>query len=375
MEIGIVASRYPAGLRHDAARAAHSLASGLAALGHMVTVYTYNSTRVTMKQLENKNLKVISVGIPAVKAGLNFEDAEAWNDGVWDELAHEDTTKILLVFDWYGFDAACKHRSEYGSLVIGVVGTLINGKGYYVPFTEPTKLEAYKAKELEFLLHSDSLLAFNECAGAEISKLVDTPYKVIHLGVEELLQEDRLGVKQGSVLVVGRISRDKVLEALLRGIVTNYWIDLTVCGAGINTDYGKYITKLVTKLELEGRVKFVDGITSDHYKKAEIVICPSIYDPFGYAAYDAANYGVPVIGHNSSYADVIKHKDTGWRYQSVPELSQALNTLHNSRSMRKQLALSAKAELAEQYTKVRSIERVDHLLTMLTEGAYAKDVV
>lgn len=378
MEIGIVASRYPIGPKHDAGRAVHSFAHGLAALGHTVTVYTYNSTNITTKEWKTKNLKVVSVGVLAtmpIKAGLIYEDADNWNLGVWDELENQDTTKVLLVFDWFGFVAACKHRSEYGSLVVGVVSSaLANGRGHFVPFTDAVKLLDFKTKELEFLNHSDYLIAFNKCSDSEIGKLTATPHSVVHLGVEESIDttRSRATEQSGSVLVVGRISREKVLEAFLRAIIKNYWIELTLCGTGKTTDYGQYITKVIAKWEIGNRVKIVEGTPESCYAQAEMVVCPSIYDPFSYQVYDAFNYGVPVIANYASYSDVIKHSDTGYLYQSVDELSKAMNQLHSSRILRKQLALSGKAEMTEQYTKQRSIERVDHLLLQITDGVYAE---
>lgn len=372
MEIGIVSSRYPVGPKHDAGRAVYAFAHGLAALGHNVTVYTYNGTRMTTKHYETKNLKIVSIGVIAtisIKAGLIYEDAEAWNAGIWDELSHEDTTKILLVFDWFGFSAACQHRSEYGSLVVGMVGTLANGRGHFIPFTDANKLADWKAKELEFLTYSDYLVAFNKCSASEIAKLTDVPYKTIPLGIESVSDAVSTPVA-GSVLIVGRISREKILEALLRAIADNYWVELTLCGTGKTTDYGAYIIKTAKKLDVANRVTFVEDAPETYYKKAEMVICPSIYDPFGYQVYDAHNYGVPVIGHHSSYSDVIKNKETGWCYQSVGELSKAMNLLHGSRALRKQLALCGKAEVVESYTRQRSIERMDHLLMELTDGVF-----
>jgi glycosyltransferase involved in cell wall biosynthesis len=374
MEIGIVSSRYPVGPRYDAGRAVHSFAHGLAALGHNVTVYTYNGTRTTTKHFETKNLKIVSIGVIAsmpIRVGLIYEDAEAWNFGIWDEMEHEDTTKIIIVFDWFGFTAACQHRAAYGSLIIGIVSTLANGRGYFIPFTDPQKLADYKKKELEFLTHSDYLLAFNKCAAAEITKLTDVPHQIVSLGVEEVFHGDSTPTA-GNVLIVGRISREKVLESFLRAIENNYWVDLTICSKGEDTDYKMFLSRLAIKLEVQNRIKFVEGPPEAYYRKAEMVVCPSIYDPFGYQVYDAFNYGVPVLGHFVSYADIIRNRDNGCLYQSMGELSKAMNSLHASRALRKELALSGKADLAEHYTKQRSIERMDHLLMQLTDGVYSK---
>lgn len=372
MEIGIISSRYPVGPKHDAGRAVYSFAHGLAKLGHNVKVYTYNGSKMTMKYWETKNLQIISIGVIAtipIKSGLIYEDTESWNDGIWEEIEHEDTTQLLLVFDWYGFRAANHHREIHKSVVIGMVGPLANGRGTFVPFTNKEKLEDFKLRELEFLRKSDFLIAFNKCSAGEAGKLSDVPCRIVPLGIEPIECNPRSTVS-GSVLVVGRISREKVLEALLRAIVENFWVELTLCGNGADTDYGKYIAKLAKTLDIANRVTFVDGPPEDYYAKAEIVVCPSIYDPFSYQVYDAYNNCLPVVGNFSSYVDVIKTNDTGYCYQSIGELSKALNLLHHSKALRKQLALAGKAEVMEFYTMHRSVERMDHLLLQLTDGAY-----
>lgn len=375
MDIGIISPKYPVGLKHDAGRAVCSFAAGLAALGHRVTVYTYNGSRMTMKYYEGtvKNLQIVSVGVIAtkpIKSGLIYEDTETWNDGVWDELENQDTTKVLLVFDWFGFDAASAHREMYKSCIIGVVGTLASGRGQFIPFTDAVKLAAYKSKELEFLTQSDALVTFNRCSAIEVGKLSNVPCTTISLGISPMENPDHKTVP-GNVLVVGRISREKVLEALLRSIKDLYWVELTLWGTGKETDYGTYISKLAGKLDVADRVVFVDR-ADDCYSKAEIVVCPSIYDPFGYQVLDAYNHCVPVIGHFMSYSDLIKNKDTGYSYQSIGDLAKNLELLHNSSALRKQLTVSAKAELMENYTTSRSIERMDHYLMHITDGVYAK---
>lgn len=378
MQIGIISSRYPVGPKSDAGRAVYSFAHGLAKLGHQVTVYTYNGSRyngsriMTMKYFEDKNLKIVSIGVAAtipIKSGLIYEDAEAWNNGIWDELENEDTTNVLLVFDWFGFEAAHKHRSRFQSIVVGVVGALANGRGQFVPFTDRTKLDDFKAKELRYLSECDYLIAFNKCSASEVGKLTNVMCTTISLGVEAMdLSESKKTT--GNVLVVGRISREKVLEALLRAIKENFWIELTLCGTGSDTDYGKYISKLSKTLDVANRVSFVEGPPEQYYSKAEMVVCPSIYDPFGYQVYDAYNAELPVIGHYMSYSDVIKHQDTGLLYQSVSELSKSMNLLHHSKAMRRQYALAGKAEMVQSHTAQRSLEQIDHLLLQLTDGVY-----
>jgi len=341
MNIGIISSRYAVGIKHDAGRAVYEFAQGLAEMGHRITVYTYNSSNKTMKFFDKK-IKVVSVNVfQTAKAGLLFENAEDWNAGIIDELEHEDTTEVLLVFDWLGYAAADAHRKKYASKVIGVVGALANGRGAFGPFTDAAKLKDYTHKELHFLQHCDRLIAFNQCSLQEVKKLTLVPCSVVPVGVDakEVVAEP----KQGNVLVVGRVSREKCLEILLRAITDSFWISLTVCGTGVASDYGQYLQKLAKKLDVSDRVVFVDDTPAKYYQEAEIAICPSLYDPFGYSVYDAFNYKVPVIGHYQSYSDVLQNGINGFTYTSIGELSKALNMLHHSKQLRSKITQTAKA--------------------------------
>ena len=334
MNIGIISARYTAGTKHDGGRAVYNIAHGLAELGHKVTVYTYNSSWATKKYRDQK-VTVVSIGGIATNHkvyGLMFEDIETWNSYIWDELEHEDTIELILTLSWYGYNAANAHRELYGSKIIVMVGILANGKGGIAPFTDATKLIQYKAKELDVLRHVNHIIAFNRCSATEVTKLTLVGCSLIPLGVE--LSESDEVKDLDRILVIGRISREKCLELLLRAITNLNWCSVTICGPGSLSDYGKYVHKLISKLDLHCHVEITDGIPQDYYTKAGIVVCPSVYDPFGYSCLDAMAYGVPVIGNYSSYSDMIEEKTNGLLYQSIQELEFGLQELHTNTDMR-----------------------------------------
>jgi glycosyltransferase involved in cell wall biosynthesis len=60
-----------------------------------------------------------------------------------------------------------------------------------------------------------------------------------------------------------------------------------------------YILKLIQRLQLQERVRFVSGISTEelvrHYSEATIVVCPSLYEGFGLPAGEAMACEAPVI--------------------------------------------------------------------------------
>jgi glycosyltransferase involved in cell wall biosynthesis len=335
----------------------------LAELGHKITVYMYNSTPVT-KIFSSGKVKIKSIGgiaSNAKKLGLlYYEDVDTWNVGVWDELEHEDTTELILLFDWFGFDAARAHRKLYQSKIIGLVGVLANGRGGFGPFTDSAKLTDYKEKELTFLKECDQLVAFNQCSYGEVRKFTSTKCSIVNLGVEDY--DISRNVSQGNVLVVGRIARDRCLELVLRAVAELNWVSLVICGAGKDTDYGKYLTKLATKIDLNFKIEFVDADPAPYYERAEMVICPSVYDAFGYSVMDAYNSGVPVIGNYTSYHQDIIRPNMGMLFQSVGELVCCMSDLHHSEKLRQQFSHLGKVTVEQHYQYESSVKKLEAVL-------------
>ena len=365
MNIAFVTPRYANNFWNGVGRCTYALAQGLKELGHSITVYAYNSTPVTRKKNDN-GVEEISIGGIASdpkKFGIVYDDVPKWNAAISKELRKEEYN-VLICVDWFGFEACERfvEQSVNPVLILGIVSALgNNGKGQ---FQEPLKISGFLEKEKYFLDNCKQLIAFTEGSAQETRKMSHTPVSVVHLSTE--LRDVEKKTDQGQVLIQGRICRDRYLERGVRAAAELNWISLEVCGPGLETPYGKYVKNLTTKLDVADRVNFKEWIEDDKvgsvYGSAEIVLCPSVYDPFGYSALDAMSYGIPVIGSYESYRGIIRDGLNGLLFQSLSELKTCLEAMHHSRETRMRCIENARKELSTTRTIAKSVERFHEIL-------------
>jgi glycosyltransferase involved in cell wall biosynthesis len=295
---------------------------------------------------------------------MDYNDVGLWNAGVYDELEHEDTISHLLVFDWFGYSAALKHSEATGSKVIGFVGLLASGRGTYAPFTDKNKLRVLVNNEQAYLIGCYSLIAFTSSSASEVKKLVKTPVDVIHLGVDIPAVVNT--PESGICISIGRISRDRCYELLIRSVAEMPWLTtVKICGSGKDNDYGTYLANVAKRLEIADKVEIVN-VESDKlsaiYKVGEFSVCPSLYDPYGYSCLDSMAYGVPVLGRGISYSDFISHNTNGLIFHSKQDLEEGIDTLHNSKTLKESIIGHARETIQQFHTVSKYVNNVDQFL-------------
>lgn len=365
MNIGIISHRYSNNYWNGIGRSTHALAQGLKDLAHSVSVYTYNSSDITRKY-KDEGVTVINIGGISTtkdKFGIMFEDIPAWNKELYDEMRNEEFD-MLVCCDWHGFESCKKYQSKKDVQIIGLVGALANGRGQIVPFSDPKKIREYLALEKTFLDEANCLVAFTEGAQNEVDKITHTTCHLIHLSLP--VNEIALAPKDGVVLIQGRIARERCLERGVRAAAELNWVNLTACGSGGESPYGAYIKKLCKKPSIDVNCTFIGWMPDEKipelYSTAEIVLCPSMYDPFGYSALDAMAFGIAVIGSYESYKGVIEHEQTGLLFQSLSELQEALIRLRQDHVFKAQMIANAKEHLTSKRTVAHSVEQFHNLL-------------
>ncbi len=129
---------------------------------------------------------------------------------------------------------------------------------------------------------------------------------------------ERYGVYWGEqmILFVGRLTSQKGCEYLIRAmpqILSRHNAKLIVVGDGPSRSY---LESEVSRLGLSGRVRFT-GFLSDQemvklMKSADVLVVPSIYEPFGIVALEAMAAGVPVVASDvDGLSEIIKHEVNG----------------------------------------------------------------
>ena len=159
---------------------------------------------------------------------------------------------------------------------------------------------------------SDRVFAVSEGIAKQIERRLGGPVAYIHNpvrftgGCVDQARKEITKVEIGAnvsdrvVLSVGRISRQKDYETLLRAaavlpkaINAKFYI----VGGVYEPDVEKRLRALVDELQLSGRVSFV-GFTHDvakYYQAADLFVLSSAWEGFGNVLVEAMAFGVPVV--------------------------------------------------------------------------------
>lgn len=176
---------------------------------------------------------------------------------------------------------------------------------------------------------------------------------IIPLGVElpKYASFKRKG-KLKKLLFIGRLCKYKGLEYLIRAckLIEKEDFLLQIAGTG---PLFKELTKLVRRLGLEKRVKFLGEVSEKMKRKilkeSDIFILPSINrgEAFGLAALEAMAYGIPIISTNirgSGITILNLHGKTGYVVEpkDYKKLAFYLKKLLRNESLRKRLGRNAR---------------------------------
>jgi len=150
------------------------------------------------------------------------------------------------------------------------------------------------------------------------------------------------------VLYVGRLDPEKGIDTLLEAFEAARIDGARLCLAG----RGKLLGDLREKakhLGLEGRVAFLgyveNPVLAHLYHCSDMLVCPSLYEPFGMVVPEAMLQGVPVIASSvGGLEEQIEEGRTGLLVPSgnVPALATAIRRLAENPVLRKALGTAAR---------------------------------
>jgi glycosyltransferase involved in cell wall biosynthesis len=174
----------------------------------------------------------------------------------------------------------------------------------------------------------------------------------------EVRQRYGVGQNEKLVLCVGRLVPQKGMEYFIRAIPT---IDkqfpeakYVIVGEGWSRDILESearITGLNNKIRFTGFLS--DQAVIDLMTSADVLVVPSIYEPFGIVALEGMATGVPVVASNvGGLSEVIEHDRTGiFVYPRSPEsIAWGIERVLSDPDHAKRLAENAKEKLHKAYS-------------------------
>lgn len=226
------------------------------------------------------------------------------------ELAADKQVDLIHAHDWVTYPAGVMLKQRFKVPLILHVHSLETDRA-----GQSCKNEIYQLEKAG-LQQADQIIAVSEYTRQQLILhygIEPNRIAVIHNGVEPILtQRVRKNIKEKIVLFLGRITHQKgpyaLIETAAKVIKKNPHVKFVVAGTGDQFAYalesaayrqlGKHF--IFTGFQPRDRVEQLLGM-------ADVYFMPSVSEPFGLTALEAAQYKVPsVLSNQSGVAEVIR---------------------------------------------------------------------
>lgn len=226
-------------------------------------------------------------------------------------------------------------------------------RAYYTPMQNLTKnlLLEYTVRAADYFICNS---AFSEKQLLEFYPHLKGKTTVIHLGVDQpklQVKEERvneiieeLGIRGPFILFVGTLAPHKNLEGLLKAFkeVKTHHPDYQLVVSGKKGWMFEDIFKLVVELGIQDSVLFT-GFTTDEqlevlYRKAKLLVLPSLYEGFGLPPLEAMVRECPVLVSDLSiFKEICGEAASYCKPQNVSSIAKEIITLLREEDRSKRL--------------------------------------
>lgn len=367
LSVALLSWEYPPVVVGGLARHVHALARALAGDGHRVTVYTRGDAR-TPAETHEDGVRVVRVqGYPP---NIPMDDLVPWVLGLNLALLHrverdirDRPPDVLHAHDWlvaYA-GAALKDLADF-PLVVTIHATE-HGR-HRGRLGGPTQRFVH-AVERWLTGEADRLITCSAYMRGELTRLFGVPTAKLDMIPNEVDVPafERTSGPRGEawsggapvILFAGRLQYEKGVQTLLRALplIRRRVPGVRVLITGRGT-YRRDLETLADRLSLDGQVRFEGFIDEDRlrclYRTADVVVVPSLYEPFGLVALESMAAGTPVVAADTGgLREIVEHGVTGLRFVPADPGSLARATVRvlTDRPLAERLAARARAALAE----------------------------
>ena len=206
-----------------------------------------------------------------------------------------------------------------------------------------------------------NIVTVSDCSRQDIARdfgLQPAGISLVHNGIDTEVFKPMPGVARNPMRLMATCSADaplKGLRYLLRAYarLLKQYPELELLLVSKPQPGGK-TEKLVRRLGIADKVKFVNGITTAqmvrYYAEAAIAVVPSVYEGFGLPAGEAMACGVPVVSTDGgALPEVVGDAGVIVPVKNVDALAAAIDTLLRSPQARAELGARGQQRIEESF--------------------------
>ena len=367
MRVLMVSWEYPPVLVGGLGRHVHQLAEALARAGHAVTVLTRHAADAPYDEVTG-GVRVVRV--PEDPPLFPFAtELLAWTMAFNHALtraglavAEVEPPDVVHAHDWLVAHAATTLKHHLRLPLVGTVHATEAGR--HQGWLPGPMNKAIHSVEWWLTYEARRVVTCSSYMRWEVTRLFDLPpdkVEVVPNGVAAerwrpepervAVARQRHGDRGPVVLFSGRLVYEKGLHDLLRAMPRlrrrHPGIRLVVAGAGPQSEE---LRSQARALRLGRSVRFAGFVADEELAAlaaaADCVVVPSIYEPFGLVALEAAAAGTPlVVSDVGGLRELVEHNRTGLRYAAgdVAGLADAVSAVLADQVSARRMARAARA--------------------------------
>lgn len=382
MRILMLSWEFPPKMVGGLGRHVHALSTALAAQGHDVTVVSRAGEHADGRPAAADELVsgVRVLRVPEDPPLVPFEDLLAWtmalNHGITRtalasvDLAHAMPYDVVHAHDWLVAHAAKTLKDVLGVPLVATVHATEAGR--HQGWLPERVNQAIHSVEWWLTYEARRVLTCSSHMRWEVTRLFQLPPEKVDVvpngidldhwapsGAAVAECRTRYTPDGGPLLVfAGRLEYEKGVQTVLRALPRlrrrHPGLRLVIAGVGTHEDP---LRELATQLRVSKAVSFTGYLEADELAElaaaADVAVVPSIYEPFGLVALEAAAAGTPlVVSDTGGLREFVEHGITGLRFTAddVSGLANAVSSLLRDEVLARRIARQARSVLAENYS-------------------------